>query len=382
MKKNLRKKGIRSLLSLLLIVSMVLGSLISASAQGMVEKSVKILHTDTAFTFAEGKWTAGNDTHVWSEVLDSDNPRDTWYEVNFTGHKIDVYAGKNFMMGNTSARGNHQIDCAEVVAYYYEAAAEPELKGSIVDTSLQYTQDKFDAVSKMDVKERMLSAWKNDMAVSQISLAAVEKEFNNVVAEVSDFDGENGSISKDNVTLTFIKSVQAYTGMPGYGSTTRPIPQGSRKEANEVLYQDAKEPITIPKNTLQNVWVSVEVPKDAKAGTYEGTITVTADEADGVLTFAYTLEVADATLADAEEFKDGFDAELWQNPYIIAEYYDVEPFSAEHFAILTPHMEKYKSIGGHAVTATIVDEAWAGQTYSANEIKYPSMVTWTKISDG
>lgn len=187
MKKNLRKKGIRSLLSLLLIVSMVLGSLISASAQGMVEKSVKILHTDTAFTFAEGKWTAGNDTHVWSEVLDSDNPRDTWYEVNFTGHKIDVYAGKNFMMGkveyfvdgesygvydlyngsninsaliatidglsegehtlraeaigerNTSARGNHQIDCAEVVAYYYEAAAEPELKGSIVDTSLQYT---------------------------------------------------------------------------------------------------------------------------------------------------------------------------------------------------------------------------------------------------
>lgn len=430
MKKNLRKKGIRSLLSLLLIVSMVLGSLISASAQEMVEKSIKLLHTDTAFTFAEGKWTAGNASHVWSEVLDSDNPRDTWYEVNFTGHKIDVYAGKNFMMGkveylidgesygvydlyngsninstlittidglsegehtlrveatgerNDSARGNHQIDCAEVVVYYYEKAAEPELKGSIVDTNLQYTQDKFDSVSRMDVKEATLSVWKNDTAVSQISLAAVEKEFNNVIVEASDFEGENGSISKENVTLTFIKSVQAYTGMPGYGSTTRPIPQGNRKEANEVLYQDAKEPITIAKNTLQNVWISVDVPKNTKAGTYEGTITVTADEADSTLTFAYTVEVADAMLADAEEFKDGFDAELWQNPYIIAEYYGVEPFSEEHFAILTPHMEKYKSIGGHAVTATIVDEAWSGQTYSANEIKYPSMVTWTKKSDG
>lgn len=45
-------------------------------------------------------------------------------------------------------------------------------------------------------------------------------------------------------------------------------------------------------------------------------------------------------------------------------------------------MLKYKEIGGHAITASIVEEAWEGQTYSKNEIHYPSMVRWTKEADG
>ena len=66
--------------------------------------SLTIPHTQTSgstnyFTFAEGKWTAGSDSHTWSTAVDSTDPRSTWYEVNFTGNKIDVYAGKNYMMG-------------------------------------------------------------------------------------------------------------------------------------------------------------------------------------------------------------------------------------------------------------------------------------------
>ena len=45
-------------------------------------------------------------------------------------------------------------------------------------------------------------------------------------------------------------------------------------------------------------------------------------------------------------------------------------------------MQIYKEIGGHAITTTISEEAWTGQTYSKNEIHYPSMVKWTKESDG
>lgn len=70
-----------------------------------VSGSVKIPHTQTSgttnyFTFAEGKWTVGSDTHTWSTVVDSQDPRSTWYEVKFTGNKIDIYSGKNYMMGN------------------------------------------------------------------------------------------------------------------------------------------------------------------------------------------------------------------------------------------------------------------------------------------
>lgn len=67
--------------------------------------SVTIPHTKTTgennyFTFSDGNWTTGNTAHTWSNPIDTDNPSDTWYEVRFTGNRIDVYSGKNFMMGN------------------------------------------------------------------------------------------------------------------------------------------------------------------------------------------------------------------------------------------------------------------------------------------
>ena len=170
--------------------------------------------------------------------------------------------------------------------------------------------------------------------------------------------------------------------MPGYGDPDREVPKGSRQEANEVLYQDAGTAMNIGTNKLQNIWVSVKVPAGTAAGSYTGTVTVTAKELAEPLTFTYTLKVADAELPDATKFKDGFDMELWQNPYRIAEYYDVTPFSEEHFEILKSHMGLYKNAGGHAITTTIVEEAWAGQTYGEGTVKFPSMVKWTKKADG
>ena len=57
-----------------------------------------------------------------------------------------------------------------------------------------------------------LSAWKNDTAVSQISLYTKDVRVKNVSVEVSDFKAEDGkTIDKKNVEAIFIKSVQAYT---------------------------------------------------------------------------------------------------------------------------------------------------------------------------
>ena len=52
---------------------------------------------------------------------------------------------------------------------------------------------------------------------------------------------------------------------------------------------------------------------------------------------------------------------------IFAYYYDVEPFSDKHIHILKQHMLLYKSLGGHAITASIVEEAWGGQTYGGEQ---------------
>ena len=45
-------------------------------------------------------------------------------------------------------------------------------------------------------------------------------------------------------------------------------------------------------------------------------------------------------------------------------------------------MLKYKEIGGHAITTSIVEDAWNAQTYSKNDVHYPSMIKWTKKADG
>ena len=71
-----------------------------------------------------------------------------------------------------------------------------------------------------------------------------------------------------------------------------------------------------------------------------------------------------------------------QYPYSSAEYYGVDAFSKEHFDILKSNMGIYKEVGGNTLTTTFTEEAWSGQTNSANSIHYPSMVKWTKNSDG
>ena len=47
--------------------------------------------------------------------------------------------------------------------------------------------------------------------------------------------------------------------------------------------------MNIGTNKLQNIWVSVKVPAGTAAGSYTGTVTVTAKELAEPLTFTYTL---------------------------------------------------------------------------------------------
>lgn len=79
--------------------------------------------------------------------------------------------------------------------------------------------------------------------------------------------------------------------------------------------------------------------------------------------------------------KQNFDLELWQYPYSISDHYKLKPFSDEHIKVLKDHMMTYRDLGGHAIVATIVEDAWNGQTYSKNDIHYPSMVKWILEDD-
>ena len=246
--------------------------------------------------------------------------------------------------------------------------AVPGLSGSVVDTDTQWTQNRYDEVKSMGVLSAELNAWRNDVAVSELALVSVDSALKNVTVTASDFVSGANTIPAEAVTATFIRSTKAYNGgYLGYGSPDRAIPADNgtnRSESSDILW--STEPADVAYNKVQPVWVEIAVPRDAAAGCYTGTLSVTADGLQEALSFTYTLNVFDAVLPDATAFVDGFDVELWQYPYSSAEYYGVEPFSQEHLDIMRSGMEIYKSIGGHAITTTIQEEAWSGQTYSAN----------------
>ena len=128
-------------------------------------------------------------------------------------------------------------------------------------------------------------------------------------------------------------------------------------------------------NSTQGVWVQVNIPQDAIAGIYEGVITVM-DGDKKIDNLVINVEVKNRTLPEPEHWSYFLD--LWQNPFAIARYYNVELWSDAHFDKMKPYMEMYRDAGGKVITTSIMHKPWNGQTYDYFE----TMVTWMKKADG
>ncbi len=251
-----------------------------------------------------------------------------------------------------------------------------------VDSFEQYQQKDYCKILKeYSKKEIKLWAWKNDKANAEFAILCGDNDIEGVSVIASELKSEFGAIASQNVKLSFIKEVKAYTGHAGWyaNNPSNIMPKGEREYFPEVIYSNS--PISIKKNSFALVWLEINTPKDIMAGIYRGKITITAKNTDKVIELSYELEVINATMLDSQNYL--FDVEYWSHPYNVAYYYDVEPFSDEHISILKQHMNLYKNLGGHSIIASIVEEAWGGQTYGGNnKIHYPSMIKWIKSRDG
>lgn len=157
---------------------------------------------------------------------------------------------------------------------------------------------------------------------------------------------------------------------------------GSRPYAaafDSSLVADPIDPATkellVPAQNTQGGWVRVWVSRNATPGVYNGTVVVK-DGTTELGTLNLTVKVKDRTLPAPSDWK--FHLDLWQNPFAIARYHQVEPWSEEHFRIMRPYMELYRDAGGKVITVSIMHKPWNGQTYDYFE----TMVTWMKKADG
>ena len=221
-----------------------------------------------------------------------------------------------------------------------------------------------------------ITGWMGEKLSAQFVIST-NRDLKNVSVEVSDIVAKNYKISKWNTERGFVRYVMTdELNKDGKGAC------GLRNKADfdSTLVADVIDHLTptldIKKNTTQPVWVSVKVPREnIIKGMYRGTVTVKED-GKVLAELPLTVTVKNRVLPEPKDW--AFHLDLWQNPYAVSRYYNVEPFSQEHFDLMRPIMTRYAEAGGKVITASIMHKPWNGQTYDPFE----SMVTWMKKADG
>ena len=221
-----------------------------------------------------------------------------------------------------------------------------------------------------------VTGWMGEKLSAQFVIST-NRDLKNVSVEVSDIIAKNYKISKWNTERGFVRYVMTdELNKDGKGAC------GYRNKADfdSTLVADVIDHITpaldIKANTSQPVWVSVKVPREnIIKGMYRGTVTVKED-GKVIAELPLTVTVKNRILPEPKDW--AFHLDLWQNPYAVARYYNVEPFSQEHFDLMRPIMTRYAEAGGKVITTSIMHKPWNGQTYDPFE----SMVTWMKKADG
>lgn len=241
-------------------------------------------------------------------------------------------------------------------------------------TDVRYKKEEPATIAKTQ-KDITLTAWKGEKVSAQWVVWTPEA-LNNLSFIVSDLKSGNSTIDKADIQTGFVRYVMTDElnkdgkGACGYRNS---VDFDSTLVADPIDHLAST--LMIPANTTQAGWISIRVPQQTNAGKYTGTVTV--KDGEKVLSeLKLTVNVKNHTLPAPSEW--AFHLDLWQNPYAEARYYNVAPFSKEHFDLMRPDMKLYADAGGKVITASIMHKPWNGQTYDAFE----SMVTWLKKADG
>ena len=141
---------------------------------------------------------------------------------------------------------------------------------------------------------------------------------------------------------------------------------------------DVLDPVAemyLPPNGFRPIWLTVKVPRDIAAGTYRGKLTV-GGLRGGSVNFPLSLEILDTVLPDTTNWK--FHLDLWQHPWAVARYHQVEPFSPAHENLMRPIYEELASAGQRTITTTLSDMPWNHQNYDP----YYTMIEHIREKDG
>ncbi|NKI27731.1 DUF4091 domain-containing protein [Arenibacter sp. 6A1] len=244
-------------------------------------------------------------------------------------------------------------------------------------TDVRYNKEE-PATAIEDSKTLSLTGWKGEQVSAQfvISNKKGAKDFSYTIGDLVHVSDKKQRITSDNIFSGFVRYVLTDgLNKDGKGSC------GYRKaiDFDSTLVADPIDHhatvLTVGPMNSQGVWIRTAIPADARPGNYKGKIIVKAD-GRRIETLVFQIKVQDKVLPQVSDWK--FHLDLWQNPYAVARYYGVTPWSDAHFEALRKELKPYADGGGKVITASIMHKPWNGQTFDYFE----TMVTWMKKADG
>lgn len=135
--------------------------------------------------------------------------------------------------------------------------------------------------------------------------------------------------------------------------------------------------VTLQPRTVRPLWASVEIPRSAAPGIYSCRLELVSAAGGKVLaSLCLNIDVSPRQLPAPSDYS--FFLDLWQQPYAIARYYNVEPWSDEHLRLLAPYADMLARAGQKTVSVILFYEPWGEQSND----KFLPMVETVRTRDG
>ncbi len=243
----------------------------------------------------------------------------------------------------------------------------PGLHGSFGSIDVRYDRDVPPRTARLMSYDAV--AWRGERLSAQLVLWTSEGA-EQVSLSTTPLQNEAGSeLPPSSLRPAFVRYVLSDDGSHGCG----PLPPDAlRTLVADVI--DTAESLDIQPRSTRPIWLSIDVPGDAEPGQYTGQLIVSF--AGGSIAFEINVEVLSLRLPQPSDWK--FHLDLWQNPWAVARYHNVRPWSKEHFLLLEPLFKMLADAGQKCITTTILHHPWGGQTYDP----YGSMIEWVRNPDG
>lgn len=218
------------------------------------------------------------------------------------------------------------------------------------------------------------TVWRGERANTQVLIWSADA-LEQVRVSAQDLRSTDGKhvIPKEQISLELVRYV-----LSNYPYADKQAICGESPYKEGFLMPDRFETLDrfdLPSQTTRPVWVSVNVPRGTLPGTYKGQLEVKAKGATAQL-LNMEIKVQNQLLPLPKDWQYRLD--LWQNPWAVAWYNHVDPWSLEHLVLLKQHLKQYAEAGGKYITTYGVHSPWSDNSYMIEG----GMIEWIKQPDG